>query len=238
MPEHTLSEQRRELSRFKKLVESTVTEAGYKVCDTLAKNANRYIKFDIEYTSHYPSNISLRSHIQLEFKVGSTRLSPEYKSVSSFYSILANNEPEVSRIACINPVETAVDKLSALVWRIPNRIRGGELDDMMLVRHIHDLAALDTLIQQSPLFSEMVISTIQTDNDFIGKKRHEFAAMSTTDKCKQLLSILHEDVEYRGEYDRFVKNVSYHQTSQPPDYDTAIKLVIRLVQEIIDKCDR
>jgi hypothetical protein len=42
---------------------------------------------------------------------------------------------------CVDPVETADDKLSALAWRVPARDRTRADDDPTIIRHLHDLAA-------------------------------------------------------------------------------------------------
>ena len=36
----------------------------------------------------------------------------------SFVAQARNEEPEVARVACVAPAETAADKLSALTWRV------------------------------------------------------------------------------------------------------------------------
>jgi hypothetical protein len=46
---------------------------------------------------------------------------------------VAKLQAEIDKIACINPVENAADKLSAITWRIAERIRGSENDSPDIV---------------------------------------------------------------------------------------------------------
>ena len=48
--------------------------------------------------------------------------------------------PEVPRIGCVVPAETAADKISALAWRVLDPIAR---QDPALVRHVHDVAVLE-----------------------------------------------------------------------------------------------
>ena len=94
------------------------------------------------YESVFPAPQALCPHLRLEITVRATNLAPQYLPVSSFVNERTKQPPEVARLGCIDPVESAADKLSALAWRIPARVRHGAGDDPALVRHLHDLAML------------------------------------------------------------------------------------------------
>jgi hypothetical protein len=51
---------------------------------------------------------------------------------------------------------------TAIVWRIPDRVRGGQDDDPFLVRHIHDLAILKDAALQHGDFSGLVATSAQS----------------------------------------------------------------------------
>lgn len=55
-----------------------------------------------------------------------------------------------------DPVETAADKLSTLAWRVRARDHTRADDDPTIVRHLHDLAALEQQVASSPRFAELV----------------------------------------------------------------------------------
>jgi hypothetical protein len=61
-------------------------------------------------------------------------------------------------------VETAADKLSALAWRVCVRERGSKRDDPTIIRHLHDLAALETRATAAPEFNAVLLKTVNADN--------------------------------------------------------------------------
>jgi hypothetical protein len=138
--------------------------------------------------------------------------------------------PEVHRIACIDPAESASDKLSALAWRIPDRVRGGNEDDPSLVRHIHDLALLKELVLANKIFAALVTASMQED-DRRSKNNPSFAGLPMSEKFRQLLTILETDKEaYAREYDLFVRGVSYAAEGDVPDFTAAVEALHSLVQ--------
>ena len=58
----------------------------------------------------------------------------------------------------MDPVETAADKLSALAWRVLARDRTRAGDDPTIIRHLHDLAALERHVVSAPRFAELVLA--------------------------------------------------------------------------------
>lgn len=223
------SPSRQKLSEFKNALINALREAGFKVSDPVARDSNRYFTVDIEYDTLFDRHDALRPHIKLEVKVVSPQLPVKQMPIGSFLAKLANRAPEVKGIACIDPVETAADKLSALAWRIPNRVRGEANDDPAIVRHIHDLAALENLVKDDARFPGLVEASMQLDNDTLLKNKPAFD-LPNAEKFAQMLAILTQDAEYRKEYDQFVKGVSYAQDGTEPDFNTAMEAVKRLTQ--------
>src|SRR3546814_17466275 len=80
----------------------------------------------------------------------------EGRSLQSFVAQAQRASPEVEGILCIAPVETAAEKLSALTWRVLSRQRGEEGDDPRLIRHLHDLAALEDMVREHSEFPRLV----------------------------------------------------------------------------------
>ena len=139
------SKQRHHLSLLKNAVFDHINSFIPLLPENLtARNDNRFFAIDLKYPAVYPPDMGLRPHVQIEFTVSKMSIPPVQCSVSSFVNELSKKDPEVSSIACIDPVENATDKLSAFVWRIADRIRSGENDDPSIVRHQHDLAILKT----------------------------------------------------------------------------------------------
>jgi predicted nucleotidyltransferase component of viral defense system len=226
------SHQRQKLSDFKNAVIGTLRQAGFQVSDPEARDSNRYFTVDIEYDTHFNRHDSLRPHIKLEVKVVSPQLPVMQMPVESFVTKLTKQPPEVKAMACISPVETAADKLSALAWRIPNRKRGDLNDDPAIVRHVHDLAALEPIAEKDARFPGLVDASMRLDNNTLLKNKPAFG-LSNAEKFTQMLYILVQDAEYRKEYDQFVKGVSYAPEGTEPDFDTALEAVRRMTRIVL-----
>jgi hypothetical protein len=140
--------------------------------------------------------------------------------VTSFIAELTKTNPEAPEVACIDPVENAADKLSALMWRVPDRVKIPEDDDPDLARHIHDLAALQPYATNHAAFRDLAITTIQQDNDRCEKTK----AMTLNKKTELLFEILTANADYRTEYTRFVQGMSYAPGSVPTFEEAIVKL--------------
>jgi hypothetical protein len=66
-------------------------------------------------------------------------------------------------LLCVDPVETAADKLSALAWRVCVRERGAPNDDPTIIRHLHDLAALESRAATALAFLTLLARTASAD---------------------------------------------------------------------------
>ena len=228
----TRLQNRKTLSTFKHGVIDKLRQSGFAIEDNLiqARDGNRFFSIDFYYPSYFSRSDALRPHIQIEITVRDLQCPQNYLPVSSFVNIVTNKSAEVSRIACINPVESAADKLSALAWRIPDRVRGGKDDDPSLVRHIHDLALLKELALSHKNFAALVSASMQED-DRRSKNNPSFAGLPMSEKFQQLLAILETDKEaYAREYDLFVRGVSYAAEGEVPDFTAAVLAVQNLVK--------
>ena len=209
-----------------------VNRAGFAVDRTslTARDSNRFFSFNVDFSSHFAPVAGLRPHIQLEFTVSRPKLPSTENSVVSFIAQLKKDAPEVDRISCVDPVEIAADKLSALVWRIPKQTQGEMPEDRSLVRHIHDLAMLESRVKGNTQFPALVMAALQQDNE----RNKEISALAPKEKFRLLLDTLtNEEEKYRAEYDTFVKSVSYATGGDVPNYDTAVNAVKWLIDFVI-----
>lgn len=143
---------------------------------------------------------------------------------------LAKQPPEVLSIACIDQVESAADKLSAIAWLIPDRVRGDQYDDPSIVRHIHDLAMLKDRALAYAGFAELVIKSMK-DDDSRAKRDLTLEGKAIQEKLAKMLDLLFKDASYPDEYRHFVEDVSYAKTGAIPEFESAVKSL----KEIIDK---
>lgn len=225
---------RKSLSNFKRTIIESLRNTGFQIKEkqVIARDENRFFSIDINYETLFAREDALRSHIQIEITVKNPQLLPMDLPVFSFVTELTKQTPEVEKISCIHPAENAADKLSAITWRIPDRIRGDQSDDPSIVRHIHDLAILKNIALKHQEFPKVVISAMKED-DHRSKNNTIFTGLSINEKFHQMLSILDTDTEYSKEYDRFVKGVSYAKEGTTPDFETGVKAVKQLAKKVL-----
>jgi predicted nucleotidyltransferase component of viral defense system len=218
---------RKALSKLKRNLIDTLSAQGFKVIheSIRAWKDNHAFTFNLEYSSRFEPHTGLRPHIQLEFTVSTPELAPVIRPVSSLLHEVKGVLPEINQIECVNPVEIAADKLSALVWRIPRIDTGENTEDRSLVRHLHDLAAMKTIVAKSNQFPRLINKALQHDNE----RNKDISTLSNSQKFNLLLGTLsRNDIKYRSEYNTFVKGLSYASEGNVPDYDTAITIVKEL----------
>ncbi|NTW68778.1 MAG: nucleotidyl transferase AbiEii/AbiGii toxin family protein [Chlorobiaceae bacterium] len=222
------------LSRFKHEViqHLRLNDFSLKNHHITALNDNRFIVIEFDYPSYFTTPVAIRPHVQIEISVKAPQRKGIVLPVSSFVNTLTKSPPEAESVLSIDPVESASDKLSALAWRIPTRIRGSENDDRALVRHIHDLALLKKLALFDEYFVDLVAASMLEDEGRL-RKNPEFAAFSMAEKFQRMLSILNSDKEYPGEYDVFVKGVSYAVEGETPDFTMGLNAVQALVDRFL-----
>lgn len=222
------SKVRKALSDFKQYVVHLLEQA-FEVLHVDSRDGNRHTMIDLAYPTVFGPSEPLRPHIKLEFTLSNLLLPGVVLPVSSFVNEVAAKLPEVARIACVDPVENAADKLSAIAWRIPSRIRGEKDRQPDVVRHLHDLAKLSSRALVSPDFAHVANYTIERDANRAGGLRE----LSTSEKLNQMLRILEDDPLYPKEYDTFVHGMSYAQHAVVPTYIEAIEQVKRLVNKVV-----
>lgn len=229
LTEHSKSQQSKTLSAFKKAVVDML-QAHFDVDQNqiTARNGNRFIAIELNYPTLFGRADALRPHILLELTVSNLSLPALNLPVSSFINEVAKRLPEVKGIDCIDPVENAADKLSAITWRIPDRKRGTVDDDPDIVRHIHDLAILSDRVMNHPDFPTMVRSAIDRDD----KRSETITGLTLTQKLAKLLSILGLDAEYSPEYERFVNGMSYAPSGSILSFEKAVEKVSLLINVI------
>jgi predicted nucleotidyltransferase component of viral defense system len=218
---------RKTLSDFKNHV-SALLGQSFTVLRTDAKNNNRYILVELAYPTVYTPALALRPHIKLEFALDDLLLPSMLLPVSSFVHEVAGEAPEIARIACINPVENATDKLSALIWRIPSRVRGEQDRQPDLVRHLHDLAKLSGQALASPDFASLLHQTVERDDS----RAEAVQGLSLSEKLAKVIAVLETDKTYPSEYVTFVQGMSYAKNADVPSFDEALTAVKRLAQKV------
>lgn len=205
---------------------------GISILDDSLKsfNESKFFSFNIKYPIITTPSTSLRPHLQLEFSFDEIRLSAESRDISTFISELQDLSPEFS-INTISPVETAADKLSALLWRINIKDRsmglGTNKNDPTIIRHLHDLYSLKDVLIRSENFINLVNSAYLKDKGRGGSETN----LSIIEMITNTIQVLKEDKVYKDEYKQFVDSMSYAKENEKITFDQGITVL----EEIRDK---
>jgi hypothetical protein len=194
----------------------------------LIGNQGRVFAAGLAYESHFATDESIRPHLRVEMSFQEPALKPINRPLQSLIAQAQKQPPEVSSFPCIDPIETAADKLSTLAWRVCARRRGGAADDPAIVRHLYDLAALEGAVAGASGFPALAERTAEEDTGRGGASvpsnpRERFAAM---------LDLLHNDRLWASEYETFVLQVSFAGPGETITFDEAFAATGRLVDKV------
>lgn len=194
--------------------------------DVLRGDSHRFFKIPIQYDRIFDGSF-LRPHLQLEMTFMELKRPVERLSISSMVSEAVNTDPELE-IDCVSAIETAGDKLSALTWRVLVRDRTDEKDDPTIIRHLHDLAALENIITDAPDgFVSSAKKSLEQDKNRRGGS--VVADLPVADRLANALKILKDDDLYQKEYEQFVASMSYATEDELIGFEEAIQGLERIV---------
>lgn len=181
-------------------------------------NENNFFSFEIEYEKLYEGS-NLRPNIKAEFTFENLILPSTTCEVSSFIGKFINEVP--ISVDCIQPIEVIANKFSALMWRVYIKDRTKPLhtkeNDPTIVRHLHDIAALEDLLYTNE-FVELLQKSYEAD-----KGRGGFDNNYTLPEfIKITLDKLIEDNVYKKEYSDFVSSMSYAKDSEVITFEKAL----------------
>lgn len=212
---------------YRKKVLGALGEAGFELIGKVrGHNENNIFSADLAYESEFEPAPGLRPHLQIEMTFQGPTLPPIDRPIRSLVAQAQGKEPEIAAFACVDPVETAADKLSALAWRVCVRERGSEDDDPTIIRHLHDLAALESRAAAAPGFASLVAATAKADAGRGGGQ----APADATARFLLMLEKLTADPLWSREYHEFVHSVSFAAADEIITFSSATESARRLVE--------
>jgi predicted nucleotidyltransferase component of viral defense system len=223
------SQRSKRLSSFKQSLVEVWTAAGFEVTNVQAGNENAFIKIELDYPTLFPDHSSLRPHILAEITARPPRFPSIAKPIASFVSQFEGRNPELSLVPCVDPVETAADKLSALAWRTIARDRSAVGDDATIVRHVYDLATLMPLAGATPGFARLAAQVMAEDGARGGGAA---ADLGPTHRVQAMLGRLRDDPLYRVEYQQFAEGMIFAGQDETLSFDAALEGVETLCELI------
>jgi Nucleotidyl transferase AbiEii toxin, Type IV TA system len=156
------------------------------------------------------------------------------RPIRSLIAQAQNGVAEVPAFPCVDPVETAADKLSALAWRICIRVRGSKTDDPTVIRHLHDLAALEPAVAHAPAFNRLLWTALESDTGRGG----EGVPVSPTERFALMLDRLTTDSAWKTDYEKYVQSVSFALPDEMISFSNALAATTRLISQAAEKAPR
>jgi predicted nucleotidyltransferase component of viral defense system len=129
------SRARRERTAYRHRVLEALTAENFElVAKPDVGNESRFFSADLAYGAEFGAGQGLRPHIRVEMSFRAPALPPVARAIRSLISVAQKQPAEVAAFVCVDPVETAADKLSALAWRVRARDRTKADDDPTIIR--------------------------------------------------------------------------------------------------------
>jgi hypothetical protein len=195
--------------------------------EPLVGNQSRFFRVSFDYGASFPATAGMRPAIKVEMTFEAPALAGIERPVQSLVAQAQRQDPE-TRILCVDPIETAADKLGALAWRTRVRDRRSPGDDPTIVRHIHDLAAPIQRVGSDPTLP--VLSRRIVEND---SKRAKDAALDGRMLLGQMLPAITSDPQWRKEYEQFVQRFAWGPDDGRIGFDQAISACRELVARVL-----
>ena len=111
-----------ERSTYRKRILAALTGADFILAgEPTRADENHFFSADLFYPNLFDAGPGLRPHIRVEMTLRPPALPPIPRPLASLIGMAQQKPPEVAAFLCVDPVETAADKLSALAWRVHAR---------------------------------------------------------------------------------------------------------------------
>ena len=184
---------------------------------------SRFFRCHVAYPTTSAVAPALRPELQLEVTFSRPALEPEDRSLRSFVAEARREHPEVPRIGCVAPAETAADKISALTWRV---LDPDTRQDPTLMRHVHDVGVLEPHAIEHENFPELLHELLNADAAR-GAPNPALVGRTPAERLAAALDVL-SGREHAVRYERFVHAMCYGKEDETPKYRDALQAIRRL----------
>jgi nucleotidyltransferase AbiEii toxin of type IV toxin-antitoxin system len=217
-------------SSYRQGILATLTAAGFTLAgEPMKRDESRFFSADLFYPSLFITGSGLRTHIRLEMSLSPPALPPVARPIASLIGMAQQKPPEIQAFLCVDPIETAADKLSALAWRVHARRRGSNADDPTIVRHLHDLASLKDAVIESSNFAALARKAAVGD---AGRGGEATASADPATLLASMLEKLSTDKLWVSEYEDYVDAVSFALPAERIGFSQALAAVRDLVERL------
>lgn len=212
-------------------LEVAMGQADYAALPERAKANDKwgYRRLGFQYTPAFKRASTIRDHIQIEITPYDGQLEPIQKDVRTAMARATNGDPDLGGVLCVQPLETAADKLSALSWRVCGRQRGAPDDDPAIIRHLYDLCMLTPQVIDDPSLRRLCLDKLRKDIHR-GPKDAGSDPAFIMDGAVQAAQRLRSDKLYESEYNSFLRDMVYEK--RPPSMKRALAQLDTLIARV------
>ncbi len=204
--------------------------AGFKFDEPRAGNGNQFIEYELEYTPIFDIAGALRPFLKIQLIVSELSGVAENHAITSLVNQVMNQSPEIADFSCVNVVQTAAEKMVALLRRTAARLNGiNDWNDDALIRHIYDLHKISQHYELGAVFYEVVHSTVIADGKQYQNKYPAFVE-NPVGEIKKALLALQTDAIFKQQYDNFLGPLVY--SVDKPSYEEGLATIIQLAEGI------
>jgi hypothetical protein len=223
------SAMRKARSAYRQKIIAALAGQGFTIeGEPLVGNESQFFRASFGYGAIAQPGISLRPTLQIEMTFRPPMRPPTLRPLQSLLAQAERGPAEVSGFLCVDPVETAIDKLSALAWRAKVRDRTAAGDDPTIVRHIHDLAVLAPMTAADAAFPALVRDVLKHD-----LFRAKDASFDVVTVLQGLIPAIVGDPVWQHEYEQFVAQMSYARADEIVDFAAAVATCQSLVDRVL-----
>ena len=201
----------------------------FKVISVKKEDTSHRIILNIEYGHIAENNQFLRPEIKLELFFNPLKLKVEGKEILSLIDRYMKNDKNTFNISCINVIELAAEKYSALLWR--TLYSNKETYEPTLIRHLYDLAMLKKeILSNKKLFKEILLDIYNQDK--IKRDKHN-KFDNIQDAFKQLYLSLKNENKFKNFYQNFVQNMCYDTSNKTLSFEQALKALKEISNSVL-----
>lgn len=201
----------------KAIIAVLIAEGFALVAEPMVRDESRFFSLELDYGATFTNRPRLRQHLRVEVRFIPPKIPVVFRPVQSLLGHTEQKAAEIDSMPYVHPVEIAADKLSALSWRLLDE---DECQDQTLIRHVHDLAALEPLITSNCEFEDLVLQSMMDDL----KRSH----IPVEQRLQGIMTTLKTAV-WEKAYHSFVQHMSFARDDEIIAYETALNSCERLI---------
>lgn len=215
------------MSKLKTDIETALNAAGFKP-EFISKDAqdnNNFIKFDIQYSTHFQVSPGMRANLKLEVSYSPLRAPKQDKAITLLFDSLAQMNTGPSFVVpCVDLSETLAEKLITFPRRLAlSMAKDDEKPDTALVRHLYDVYQItqkhpSILGKKGSDLAKLVTQVIEKDAEDFANQHSAFVT-DPLSEIQKAMEYAKSNTKTKETYDQFIKVMVYDKNA--PSFESA-----------------